>query len=193
MSMFFKRQTIDEDTVVEHLASLGINKKGESLFLDSEEISSDLVLEFLSKCTKTEKTFRFAENVLRFANVHNALSVLLNLRDKALETQILARLKDPTLFLRLYQVNADASPEALQGVVEQGYSLFIDNLEISERLIIIGANEILASRFMNFLSDGKIGREDDQRIWLTFALGIYNHLKTLPPAISKAKQKLRLK
>ena len=193
MAMFFKRRTIDEDTIVEHLASLGINKKGQSLFLDSEEISRDLILDFLTNCTKTEKTFRFAENVLRLANAHNAISVLLNLKDNGLERHILARLRDPSLFLRRYGLDTKDSQKKIREEVERGYGLFIDNLEISERLIVIGAHEILASRFMNYLSDGKIGKEDDQKIWLAFALGIYNHLKTLPPAITKAKQKLRLK
>ena len=191
--MFFKKRKIDEVTVVEHLASLAMNKNGESLFLDSEEISGDLILAFLKICGKTEEIFRFAENILRFANVYNAVSVLLKLKDKGLEGRLLNMLRDPALFLKLHSANIHESQVDLQGMVVNGYGLFIDNLEISERLIVIGANEILASRFMNFLSDGVIGKEDDKTIWLAFSLGIYNHLTRLPQAIAKAKKKLGLK
>ena len=191
--MFFKKRTVDEGAIVEHLASLGFNKKDKSLFLDSEDISKDLILDFLKRCEITEGAFSLGEKILRLANVHNALSVLLNLKDEILERQVLARLRDPAVFLKLYDLDTTDTQEAIRKKVERGYGLFIDNLEMSERLLVIGAHEILASRFMNFLSEGKIGKEDDQRIWLTFSLGIYNHLKTLPPAIAKAKQKLRLK
>lgn len=191
--MLFKKREKDVGTVVEHLASLGIDRDGEGLFLDSDEISKDMVLDFVKACQMSEHAFRFAEDVLRFANTYNALSVLLNLRDGALEGQILARLRDPAFFLERYKPNDQASRQELQEAVEKGFRLFMENLEISERLIVIGANEILASRFMNFVSGGRIGKEDDKRIWLAFSLVIYNHLQALRQAVARSKEKLGLK
>jgi hypothetical protein len=192
-TMLFRKQKMDVGTIVEHLGSLGVNQDGESLFLDSDEISKDMVLDFVKECQRSEHAFRFAEDVLRFANAYNALSVLLKLKDGALEGQILARLKDPAFFLTRCKPNGQASRQELQESVEKGFALFIENLEISERLIVIGANEILASRFMNFVSNGRIGKEDDKRIWLAFSLGIYNHLQALRQAVARSKEKLRLK
>jgi hypothetical protein len=181
------------DAIVGHFASLGMNKDGKSLFLDSEVISRDLVLEFIRACDMTEGAFRFSEDVLRFTNAYNALAVLLNLKDTLLEEHILARLKDPTLFLGLYKVPLDTSGETIDDIVERGFMLFLDNVALSERLIAIGANEILASRFMNLLSSGRIGKEDDTKIWLAFSLGIYNHLQVLRRAVAKSKKRLGLK
>lgn len=191
--MLFGKQKTDIGAIVEQLALLGMNLDGKSLFLDSEAISEDLVLDFVKTCETTEQAFRFAEDVLRFTNAYNAIAVLLNLKDKVLEGQILARLRDPTLFLKRYKPIVGASGERFHDILERGYGLFLDNLDLSERLIVIGANEVLASRFMNLLSNGRIGKEDDQRIWLTFSLGIYNHLQTLRQSVSRAKKKLRLK
>jgi hypothetical protein len=191
--MLFKRQKPDIDAIVQYLAAQGFNKAGESLFLDSQEISRDLVLDFVKACKTTEHAFRFAEDVLRFANLYNALVVFLRLKDKALEEQILARLSDPALFLSLYEPKSNEPKTEHRSAVGKGFGLFLENLEISERLIMIGAHEILAARFMHFVSNGNIGKEDDTRIWLIFSLGIYNHLQTLPQTIARSKQKLRLK
>jgi hypothetical protein len=191
--MLFKKRTADLDTMVDHLAALGMNTKGKSLFLDSDDISSDLVLEFVQRCEADEEAFRLAEDILRFSNVYNALTVLLKLKDKALEGRILARLRDPSIFLTRYEGTSRLPSEERRRRVEKGFGFFMDYLQITEKLIVIGAHEILASRFMGFLSEGKIGKEDDKRIWLTFSLGIYNHLITLPQAIVKSKQRLRLR
>lgn len=190
--MLFKRRKQDFPTVVHDLASLGVKRHNGSCFLGNEAISEDLVLDFLKACETTERAFRFAEKVLLFACAFNALAVLLQLKDKALEAKILSILRQPSFFLKLHGLQEDPSRETLTLAVEKGYGLFIDNLELSERLIVIGANEVLASRFMNFLSDGRIGKEDDNTIWLIFSLGIYNHMKPLPQAIAKAKRKLGL-
>ena len=142
--MFFRKQPKDIDTIVERLASMGIEKNGKSLFLDSEDISSDLVLDFVKKCGLTEYAFRLAEDVLRFSNVYNTLTVLLQLKDKTLEKQILAKLREPSLFLARYEPKPNFSREETLNHVAKGFGFFMDHLEFSERFLVIGANEILA-------------------------------------------------
>lgn len=189
--IFRKQKTLGH--IVEHLAYLGMNRDGRSLFLDSEEISRDLVLDFIKTCNMTEEAFRFSEDVLRFTSAYNAIAVLLSLKDKALEGRILAILRDPAFFLEHYNPSGGAFGKEFHDLLERGYRLFLDNVVLSERLIAIGANEILASRFMNLLSNSRIGKEDDTKIWLVFSLGIYNHFQTLRQAVARAKKKLALR
>jgi hypothetical protein len=194
--MFFKkRKQKDVPAIVRALASLGLNRDGKSMFLENEDIASDTVAGFVQKCRLSRDRFNVAENILRLTNVCNASVVFLNLKDKSLEESICKGLRDPGLFLDVYPLEPGLSPKEVEirmVFVDRGFSLLMDNLFLSQKEITIGAHEMLAARFMNFLSDGNLGTEDDRETWLALGFAIYQDLSRLPEEIAKVKKKLDL-
>jgi hypothetical protein len=194
--MFFKKKKKDLGDIVKHLALLRMNYQGKSMFLENEEIETAAIEGFLKRCGKPAHYFKLAEDILRFANTYHALVVYLKLKDKVLEKEILENLRDAGVFTknaRLDMTSEENTRQRTREYVETGFSLLMDNLSLSEREITIGAHEILATRFMNFVSDGRLGIEDDKPAWLAFSFAIYQDLNRLPQDIVKAKRKLGLK
>jgi hypothetical protein len=194
--MFFKkRKQKDVPAIVRALASLGLNRDGKSMLLENEDIASDTVAAFIHKCGLSKGQFNMAEKILRLTNVSNASIVLLDLKDKSLEETICKKLRDPGLFLDVYPLEPGLSHEEVQmlkAFVDRGFSLLTENLFLSQKEITIGAHEMLAARFMNFLSDGNLGTEDDTETWLALGFAIYQDLSRLPEEIAKVKKKLDL-
>ncbi len=194
--MFFKkRKQKDIPAIVKALASLGLNRDGKSMFLENDDVDADTVAGFIDKCGLSRERFNMAENILRLTNVCNASIVFLNLEDKFLQESICKGLREPGLFLDVYPLERGLSheeTEMLKAFVDRGFSLLMDNLFLSQKEITIGAHEMLAARFMNFLSDGNLGTEDDTETWLALGFAIYQDLSRLPEEIAKVKRKLDL-
>jgi len=194
--MFFKkRKQKDIPAIVKTLASLGFNRDRKSMFLENDDVDADTVAGFIDKCGLSKGQFNMAEKILRLTNVYNASIVFLNLEDKFLEESICKGLRDPGLFLDVYPLEPGLSHEEVQmlkAFVDRGFSLLTENLFLSQKEITIGAHEMLAARFMNFLSDGNLGTEDDTETWLALGFAIYQDLSRLPEEIAKVKKKLDL-
>ena len=194
--MFFKKKKKDTATIVKHLSLLRVSRDGKSLFLENDAIETDAVLGFMEKCGISHHRFKMAEDILRFANAYNALVVLLRLKNNALEQEILENLRTPSVFLKnsgRHNAPDDSIVKENLAFIEKGFAMLMDNLSLSEREINVGANEMLAARFMNFLSEGRLGVEDDKPAWLAFGFAIYQDLNRLPQEIERAKRKLGLK
>ena len=194
--MFFKKQKKDTDIIVRDLALLRMNRHGKSMLLENEHIETEAVTQFVKQCGISFHRFRLAEDILRFAIVYNALSVHLDLKDKKLEEEILNKLREAHVFLKTWGLDQASQRKRIEGdlaFVETGFTLLMDNLAISKRELKIGANEMLATRFIHFISNGNLGMEDDKPAWLAIAFAIYQDLDRLPEDISKAKRKLGLK
>jgi hypothetical protein len=194
--MFFKKhKQKDVTTVVKALAALGLNRAGKSMFLENDDVAGDTITGFIEKCGLTQEQFNLAENILRLTNVSNACIVLLNLKNKSFEEMIYRELRNPGLFLEMYPPQPGLPHREIEirkAFVDKGFSLLMDNLFLSHREITIGAHEMLAARFMNLLSDGTLGAEDDADAWLALGFAIYQDLIRLPEEIAKVKKKLAL-
>jgi hypothetical protein len=194
--MFFKKhKQKDVTTVVKALAALGLNRAGKSMFLENDDVAGDTIAGFIEKCGLTQEQFNLAENILRLTNVSNACIVLLNLEDKSFEEMIYRELRNPGLFLEMYPPQPGLPHREIEirkAFVDKGFSLLMDNLFLSHREITIGAHEMLAARFMNLLSDGTLGAEDDADAWLALGFAIYQDLIRLPEEIAQVKKKLAL-
>ena len=184
------------DCIIEGLAILGANLDGKSMFLEANQTSDRIVMDFLKKYAISDSFFSLVENVLRFTNAFNCLCAMLDLKDKGLEIEILTRLKDPEILIKNYgydKILIEGEESTARHLIETLYAFFIDDLDLPEKKLIFISQEMLTQKFMDILSRGQSLPNEDWQAWLVFSTCILADLNSLPEAILRTKKELGLK
>ena len=184
------------DCIIGGLAVLGANLDGKSMFLEANQTSDRIVMDFLKKYAISDSFFNLVENVLRFTNAFNCLCAMLDLKDKGFEIEILTRLKDPEILIKNYgydKILIEGEESTARHLIETLYAFFIDDLDLPEKKVIFISQEMLTQKFMDILSRGQSSLNEDWQAWLVFSTCILADLNSLPEAILRMKKELGLK
>ena len=189
----------DLDNIVMGFAVLGFNLNDRSFFLGAGESADDIILNFLKQYNIPTDLFCHFENMLTFTNAYNALRVFIDLQDKALEKEILSRLRDPNFYMRIYDFEKRMPKpkyDILKEIIGSFFISLIDDIDINIEegpAYLVSSPEKITERFLDFLTNGKYERHVDLRAWFVFYMTILADLSSLPEAIYKVKKQLSLK
>ena len=189
----------DLDNIVMGFAVLGFNLNDRSFFLGASQRGDEIILNFLKQYDIPTDLFCHLGNMLMFTNAYNALRVFLDLQDKALEKEILSRLRDPNFYIRIYDLDKKMPKpkyDILKEIIGSFFISLIDDIDINIEegpAYLVSSPEKITERFLDFLTNGKYKRYVDLQAWFVFYMTILSDLSSFPEAIFKVKEQLSLK
>ena len=187
----------DLDNIVMGFAVLGLNLNDRSFFLGASQRADEIILNFLKQYDIPTDLFCHLGNMLMFTNAYNALRVFLDLQDKALEKEILSRLRDPNFYIRISDLEKRMPKpkyDILKEIIGSFFISLIDDINIEEGpAYLVSSPEKITERFLDFLTNGKYKRYVDLQAWFVFYMTILSNLSSFPEAIYKVKKQLSLK